>query len=494
VTVLLTTDGTYPAYPGGVSVWCDQLMRHLPDVGFHVFAISYSPSHAPIFERPANVISQQVLPLWGTEEPGPPETSISAALRRRARTSTDAIRSGFIEPFELCLRALLCPSSPPEAMAEALCAMHKYFGDYDYALTVSSPQTWDAFLQICCDFYPASNRLSLEEATTCIRWLRRYLAVVAVRYPQAAVVHASMAGLAGIPGVIQKRLYGSRFLLTEHGIFLRELYLSLSRMQQGVRCRRFLFGWYEAIARMNYRFADAVSSLCQFNRKWQIRVGADPKTLRIVPNGIDPSVFSPRPADAFTRAHPIVLTMARIHPLKGIDHLLRAARVVLDRLPDVRFRILGEVSDLNYHRKCVALAAELGITANIEWSKTSHPPSAYHDVDVFCLPSISEAMPYSVLEAMFSACPVVATDVGGVAEMLAGTGIVVPPRDVECMARAILSLLQGDAALANRRRLAERALARARSLYTVEKCSLGFQEIYAQLSDIPAIAPLSAAV
>jgi hypothetical protein len=69
-SVLLTTDGTYPCYPGGVSVWCDELIRHLPDVEFHVFAISYSPSHDTVFPRPHNVASQRILPLWGSEEPG----------------------------------------------------------------------------------------------------------------------------------------------------------------------------------------------------------------------------------------------------------------------------------------------------------------------------------------------------------------------------------------------------------------------------------------
>ncbi|MEP6536330.1 MAG: GT4 family glycosyltransferase PelF [Bryobacteraceae bacterium] len=496
ISVLLTSDGTYPCYTGGVSVWCDQLIRQLPDVKFDVFAIAYSPSHVPLFKRPPNVVSQCVLPLWGTEEPGPQQEDFIPNLVRKICTTPQNIRSGFLDPFQACLRAVLRPNSRPEEMAEALLGLHTYFRDFDFARTVSSQTAWDAFLRVCRDAYPSHDQPTLEEATTCMRWLQRYLAICAVRFPETEVVHASMAGLAGVPGVIQKQVAGSRFLLTEHGIYLRELYMSLNRMKQGIRCRRFLFAWNEAIARMNYHFADSVSSLCEFNRQWQLRVGAVAEKIHIIPNGIDPTVFSPSPSSKGARGDDsalTVLTMARIYPLKGIDHLLRAARQVVDRLPSVRFRILGEVGDASYHRSCLDLVEELNLGANIEWGFTSDAASAYKEADIFCLPSISEAMPYCVLEAMFSGCPVVATDVGGVSDMLARTGLLTPPRDADSMAKAILSLLEGEGAAEYRKDLAAKAIVRARSLYTIEKCSDRFRETYAELSRIPRTTRLFAA-
>jgi glycosyltransferase involved in cell wall biosynthesis len=101
-------------------------------------------------------------------------------------------------------------------------------------------------------------------------------------------------------------------------------------------------------------------------------------------------------------------------------------------------------------------------------------------------------MPYCVLESMFSRCPVVATDVGGVAEMLGGTGLIVPPRDPQAMADAMILLLSPG----GRERaavLADRALDRARAHYTIEKCSNRFRDIYGELSDASEIAVLSAA-
>jgi polysaccharide biosynthesis protein PelF len=493
-SVLLTTDGTYPCYPGGVSVWCNQLIRQLADIAFHVFAITYSPSHTPIFGRPDNLITQQVFPLWGSEHAGPQQPDLSSLLACRKRTTDQVIRNRFAGPLELCLRSMLQPGSAPEQMAESLVSLHTYFQEFDCSRSISSEYAWDTFLRVCHDFYPAGQRPTLEEAVTCMRWLERHLTVVAARLPQTDIVHASMAGLAGIPGVLQKQLYGTRFLLSEHGIFLRELYLSLAKMKDGAFCRRFLYSWHETVARMNYRYADSVSSLCEFNRKWQIRVGALPQKIRIIPNGIDSRVFFPPEAKPAGRDDsPVVLTMARIYPLKGIDHLLRAIRLVLNQLPHVRWRILGDAGDQQYYRDCRKLALDLRIEPSIEWSQTSDPATAYRSADVFCLPSISEATPYSVLESMFSGCPVVATDVGGVAEMLAGTGLVVPPRNPESLARALLSLLCGDDAHAYRKDLSTRALARARSLYTIENCSKGFRELYDQLSNTSRTACVSAA-
>jgi glycosyltransferase involved in cell wall biosynthesis len=492
-SVLLTTDGTYPCYPGGVSVWCDQLMRQLSDTPFHVFAVAYSPSHTPAFPRLENVITQQVLPLWGTEEPGVREESLAAALRRKLITSQHAIRSRFLDAFELCVQCILDPSSPPEELADALIRMHLYFREHDYARTIASSETWDCFLGVSCQHYAPSSRPTLEEATTCLRWLARFLAVTAVSFPDTEIVHTSMSGLAGIPGVIQKRLNGSQFLLTEHGIFLRELYLSLAKSENSSHCRRFLFSFYEAVARMNYRFADAVSALCEFNRNWQIRMGAIPKRIHITPNGVDPVVFHP-PESVASRpsGEPVVLTMARIYPLKGIDDLLRSAALVLERLPKVRFRILGEVGDHEYYQSCVELAGQLGIEGNVEWGRSSEPAIEYRSADLFCLPSISEAMPYCVLEAMFSGCPVVATDVGGMGEMLNGTGLVVPPRDPQAMADAMISLLSAEDG-SWRNALARRALLHARASYTIEQCSDRFRRIYAQLASPSRAAKLSAA-
>jgi len=478
-SILLMTEGTYPCHTGGVSVWCDKLIRGLPEIDFHLLAITASPSVQPVFPIPDNVIGTRLLPLWGTEEPGAEEALFSETYRRKVRTDAALIKERFLEPFETALRALLAPGTASGELACAMLRLYKYFGDYDYARSLTSPEAWNTFLRVCSGWQDKRKRLNLDEATCCMRWLQRCMAVLSVPFPRADITHASMSGFAGIPGVIQKLLHGSRFLLSEHGLYLRELHISLGQSSYSPACRSFLLALNESVIRMNYQFADAVTSLCEFNRKWQIRLGADPHKIRIVPNGVDEDVFSPQNHER--RGDPVVLTMSRIMPLKGIDVLLRSALRVRQRVPRVKFRILGEPAQGDYFRDCMGFIAEHGLQEVIEVGHTEDPASAYRTPDVFCLPSISEAMPYSVIEAMFSGCPVVATDVGGVSELLGGTGLLVKPNDPESLADAITELLDGTAGFDRRRKLAAAALTRARKNYTLRQSTDRFRHLYKEL-------------
>ena len=69
-SVLMTTEGTYPYFKGGVSTWCDQLVTKMPDVRFHIFAVVPSPKQPLSYKLPENVASCRPFPLWGTELAG----------------------------------------------------------------------------------------------------------------------------------------------------------------------------------------------------------------------------------------------------------------------------------------------------------------------------------------------------------------------------------------------------------------------------------------
>src|SRR5262249_37552368 len=153
-------------------------------------------------------------------------------------------------------------------------------------------------------------------------------AVLAVRYPRVRIVHASMAGLAGIPGVLCKLDQGASYLLSEHGLHLREIYVTLSRSGYSANCPQFLARFLQALVNLSYHYADGITALGSFNRKWQIRLGADPAKIWLAPNGVDPALFHPR--DGERRTRPTVLAMARLFPLKGIEVLLQAAPMVRD--------------------------------------------------------------------------------------------------------------------------------------------------------------------
>jgi polysaccharide biosynthesis protein PelF len=475
LSVLLCSEGTYPFYQGGVSVWCHQLVRELQDVDFRVFAITHSPNGKPRFEVLRNVLGIDELPLWGTDEPGQPIRSFSEVYKKKARTTNDVIRNKFVDTFSQLVTCILQDQNP-ETLASAFLTLHLYFRHFDFAKTMSSSEAWEIFIQVLHGS-ALSPSVTLYDATTCMRWLQRFLGVLTVQLTDTNLTHSSMAGLAGIPGVLAKLLKGTPFLLTEHGIFLRELYLSLRHSGYTETCRRFLLAFHGAVVKMNYHFADRVTVLGSFNKRWQMKLGASESKIFITPNGVDASVFTIPVKKAGERL--VVLTMARIYHLKGIEYLLRAAAQVRLRIPSILFRIFGEVADPTYHQNCLDLIAELRLQDNVEFGTTQDIASAYANADVFCLPSISEGMPYSILEAMFSSCPIVATDVGNVAEMLGATGLVVRPADADGLAKALLSYLDGgEDARIYRSGLARSALERATSLYTTEKATDTFRQLY----------------
>jgi len=192
-------------------------------------------------------------------------------------------------------------------------------------------------------------------------------------------------------------------------------------------------------------------------------IGLSERKLRVVPNGIDPALFT-QPADPALRARfggspdrPLVFTAARLSPEKAIDVLVSAAPLV----PEAMFIIAGEGPE---RAALEARAEALGVARRVRLL------GARHDVaqllaacDLFVLPSRFEGLPISVLEAMAAAKPVVATRIGGTDEAVVDgeTGILVPPGDAGALAAAIRTFL-ADPELARRSGEAGRDRLRAR--------------------------------
>lgn len=149
---------------------------------------------------------------------------------------------------------------------------------------------------------------------------------------------------------------------------------------------------------------------------------------------------------------------------KGIDLWLRAAAAVRRERPDldVRYRWIGRQKGPGAEE----LVAELGLADVVELvGEVADAVPLMAGGDVFTLPSRRDSFPLVVLEAMALGLPVVAFDVGGVAEQLGDTGLVVPAEDVELMAKAVVTLLDDATA---RRDLGERAHARVRERWDAE--------------------------
>src|SRR6187455_2118852 len=105
LSVLMTTEGTYPYAPGGVSTWCDALLRNTPDVRYTLLPIMMNPHIEARFEPPANVRSVISVPLWGIEEPAEfaPGTTFADLYERKRATTEETIEAEFLPPFRAFL-------------------------------------------------------------------------------------------------------------------------------------------------------------------------------------------------------------------------------------------------------------------------------------------------------------------------------------------------------------------------------------------------------
>ena len=157
---------------------------------------------------------------------------------------------------------------------------------------------------------------------------------------------------------------------------------------------------------------------------------------------------------------PTIGVVSRLEEIKGMDLVIPAFAKLLTQCPQARLLIVGDGS---LRGKMEEQAQELGVNQHIEWAGRQEQAAlqAFYDrVDLFWMSSRSEGFGLSALEAMARGCPVVASDVGGLPELLEDgkSGIIIPPHDSDALACASLAILSDPRQW---QRLSRAALARA---------------------------------
>jgi glycosyltransferase involved in cell wall biosynthesis len=274
--------------------------------------------------------------------------------------------------------------------------------------------------------------------------LDHLLRPVAVEVGSAPVYHASSNGLAALVCMLAQRRHGGRFLLTEHGVYMRERYIELRRSTMARPAKALLLRFHRLVTAAAYAEAAVIAPGSDWNQRWERRHGAPPHRLRTIYNGIDPAEF---PARIDEPPDPVVSWLGRIDPIKDLETLITAFGVVHDRRPDARLRLYGRTPPANedYRSSLEDLVSSLGLDGVVTFEGgVARSADAYRDAQVGVLSSISEGFPYSLIEAMACGLPTVATGVGGVPEAVGDTGVVVTPRAPDLLGAAIADLLDDE--------------------------------------------------
>lgn len=194
------------------------------------------------------------------------------------------------------------------------------------------------------------------------------------------------------------------------------------------------------ISRLKYNWGiDCIVAISESIRSQLQACGVPPRRIRTVYEGMDLSLFAPRIHGVpRPEGQPVVAgTLAHLSPEKGLRYLIEAAAMIPDVRSRMRFIIVG---DGQCRQALEDQVREHQLQDCFTFTGFQDRPGQYlASFDMFVLPSLSEGLSSSILSAMATALPVVATNVGGIPELIrhGENGLLVPPADPVALAEAV---------------------------------------------------------
>jgi len=420
--ICLFVEGSYPYVAGGVSSWVHELLNYFKDMTFSIVHMVASRAEIREFKYnlPSNIIYYKDIYLYELPEvkPGIPNKAL-------VRNKLDAL----IEFL----------NSPDKSDKDNFKRLVSEIGIMDnFHLSVSdilfSYDAWNFIREIYETFL--SHVPFLEYIWSYRALILPVYNILKAKLPPASLFYTVLTGYAGLGAVLAKIYYDRPMMLTEHGIYHRERMIEINQAswiyeikEEGYVAREIFTGlkkvWiglYRTLSSLVYNHADTITSLFKDNAALQIEGGADERKIVIIPNGIDISGFEHIKEKRINKSVLRVTLVGRVVPIKDIKTYIWSARVVADKMPGkIKFLIMGPYDeDKDYADECFTLKSLLGLDEVVEFTGNVNLREAFQNIDLVVLTSVSEGQPLSLMEAMSSGIPCVATNVGCCKELLYG--------------------------------------------------------------------------
>lgn len=415
--VCLLVEGAYPYVAGGVSSWVHDLIRTQRELTFHVVTLMPHPRGLKVrYEMPNNVLSLSHVYLSHLAQGAP-------RLRHSER---------FFAELSDALLALQQGSGASEIVRLLRLVGEVGAEQLGSRILLDSNSAWEAILGMYNRSMPQSSFSNYFWSWRSM--LSSLFAALLAPLPKATVFHSLSTGYAGLLAARAKLMERRAVMLTEHGIYTNERRIelmqaqwlsggtpfNLSLQEASLELRDLWTGLFTSYAQACYAACDRIVTLYEGNQRLQLRDGADPEKLLIIPNGIAFQRFA-QLVQQRTPHPPTVALIGRVVPIKDVKTFIRAVAQLREGVPNMRVWILGPTDeDPVYFQECKDLVKEFECSALIDFKGRVKLEEYLAQIDVVALTSLSEAQPLVILEAGAAAVPLVCTDVGSCREMILG--------------------------------------------------------------------------
>ena len=463
--VCIVAEGCYPFVVGGVSSWVHSLIQLFPETEFVILAIAANRSQRGkyAYELPKNVSAVYELYLDDVDWSG----SKKLHRKRLKKEQYQALRSLILDQdiewdvlFDLfqkenvSLNALLMGEDFLNAVRDCYNLKYSQIVFSDFLWTMRSI------------YLPLFLTMQTE-------------------IPRADLYHCVATGYAGVLGAMAKHFYGSRLLISEHGIYTREREEELIKAKwvEGIY-KNIWIDQFRKMSNLAYQESSLVTSLFEQARQLQIELGCPPEKTAVTPNGIRvenlQNIAGKQPEDEVKINIGAVL---RVTPIKDVKTMIQAFAFAKAKEPRLKLWIMGPWDeDEEYAKECFELSETLGLSEDIEFTGRINIKDYLGRMDMSILTSVSEGQPLTILESYAAHKPVIATDVGNCHGLIYGesddfgpAGMITHIMNVEEIAKAMVEMAQKKEM---RLAMGENGYRRVMAKYRVEYMQKTYWEIY----------------
>lgn len=470
--ICIVSEGCYPYTVGGVSGWIHSLIQSFPNLEFMLVNIVSGREQRGrfVYELPENVT--KVYEVYLQDDDWHPGRFFKKRRLKLKKKEWNALRS-----------LMLNQNVEWDVLFDFFRGKR---------ISLNELLMGEDFLHIAVEVYQKRyTQIMFSDFLWTLRsmYVPLFL-VMKMEIPKADAYHCLAAGYAGIIGSMASHFYGSRLLLSEHGIYTREREEELIRADWLDGLYKNI--WIEQFRKMStlvYARADVVTSLYGRARELQIELGCPPEKADIIPNGINVERLENLQGKTEEEKERIYVgAVLRVTPIKDVKTLLKAFGNAKKIVPHLKLWIMGPLDEEpEYVSECMELVDNLKIQ-DVCFTGSVDVREYLGKMDFTILTSISEGQPLTILESYAAGKPVIATDVGTCRGLIYGeegdpfgkAGILTHVMNLDEITDAIVELALHPE---ERQVFGENGRRRVHARHRIEDMRHAYTEIYKKFSE-----------